>query len=157
MNPTAESLQAIDIIVAEMRVLWPPPKSVKTDADAAIYLKAWTQAVLDETIDPTAIADAWRNLKRLHQFPCWPTPGELCKLIRDTKRDQGSRSPPSRTLTPPDYINERWTPEQWQRHLASMRAAHDALAAGTTIMIPVLQLGEAMMGRQERIVKGALP
>ncbi|MGH6931894.1 MAG: hypothetical protein ACREEE_05605 [Dongiaceae bacterium] len=149
-----EAALAVRALGDEMRVLWPPPKTVKTAADAEIYLAAWMQTILDESKDADEIRAGWRDLRRLHKFACWPTAGEVCERIRQLRRDYRGPPPAGKALPPPDYVNEVWTPAQWKRHLEAMKEARAIKGRYGTMLV---KLGEAMMARQERNAERRAP
>lgn len=141
-------MQAINLVLQEIRVCYQPPSGAKSPEDMAIWVKAFTRAVADETADPDEVTAAWREFRLDHSRGFWPTPGAFCEAIRSMRRKRREFTPEDTTmkrLTEPDCHRPELV--SWKTRLATMEAIDLARQLPAPFGPALVRLGEAIIER----------
>lgn len=100
-------------VVAQFRVVYRPPETVKTEADMAIWFTVFCQAIATASIEKPIIWQAWLNVAKSYRGSTWPAPGVICEQIekvqssRHADRDQKTLPAAKKKAERSDYEIER--------------------------------------------------
>lgn len=110
-----------------------------SEAEAAIYLRSLSEAILETSQDQAVIAAAWRRFKAEYTGSFWPTPGQVAaaiKAVQKERREYAVRPAPQQDVErieqKPFTLEERYAAADFFKDLRGAMGSGDFTAVKKT-------------------------